>query len=130
MDAERKLELLKRLHGLRDMRAPLAGQPGSGIRNELPEIEAALGRAAKDAYGVCVSCGNGIAPGRLEVLPATPYCLACAIESARRPGKRASHPTVPFDQVRGEHVGFVTDAELGKILLWVLRERRPAQRSG
>ena len=48
-------------------------------------IEAALARLAADSYGICTTCGREIALDRLELVPATPYCLRCA---RRRPRAR------------------------------------------
>jgi len=50
----------------------LAGQ------QELRQIAAALDRIAKGTYGVCVRCGDDIAPERLDLLPDTPFCAKCA----------------------------------------------------
>ena len=47
-------------------------------RTEIRMIRAALQRIEDGTYGVCVSCGEDIAPGRLEALPATPLCVKCA----------------------------------------------------
>jgi DnaK suppressor protein len=48
---------------------------------ELSRIQAALERLAQGEYGYCVSCGEPIAPRRLELDPATPLCLSCAERS-------------------------------------------------
>ena len=130
MEAERRLEALNRLRGLRDGRVPTADPASPSVRKDLSEIEAALARAANHAYGICVACGQGIEPGRLELLPATPYCRSCAIEAAHDPKRAAPLSTGPFDHVRGEQVGLVTDAELGALLVAMLRRERPAKRSG
>ena len=45
---------------------------------ELKRIEAALKRIDDGSYGDCVKCGEEIAPERLELLPATPFCRNCA----------------------------------------------------
>lgn len=45
---------------------------------ELGRIEAALGRIAEDEFGYCLSCGEAIAPKRLELDPANPLCVDCA----------------------------------------------------
>jgi DnaK suppressor protein len=42
------------------------------------EIDAAIARLDADAYGLCNACGDPIAPARLEALPWTAYCVACA----------------------------------------------------
>jgi RNA polymerase-binding transcription factor DksA len=43
---------------------------------ELAEIESALARLQEGTYGLCEACGNPIAEGRLEILPAARYCVA------------------------------------------------------
>lgn len=48
---------------------------------ELTRIEAALERIEQGEYGDCVSCGQPIAPKRLELDPATPLCVSCAERS-------------------------------------------------
>lgn len=45
---------------------------------ELRETRAALERLADGTYGVCESCGEAIAEGRLEALPSSTLCVACA----------------------------------------------------
>jgi len=47
-------------------------------REELDAIEQALGRLATGEYGRCAICGELIPEGRLEALPATDTCVACA----------------------------------------------------
>lgn len=51
---------------------------GHAGQDELKAIEAAMVRIDKGTYGVCVSCGQPIAAERLALLPATPFCQACA----------------------------------------------------
>lgn len=45
---------------------------------ELKGIDAAIDRIDKGTYGFCVTCGAPIAPERLALLPATPFCQDCA----------------------------------------------------
>ena len=45
---------------------------------ELKQINAALKRVEDGTYGVCVTCGEDIAPERLEIVPQTPKCRNCA----------------------------------------------------
>ena len=52
-------------------------------RSQLVEIDAALQRVADGSYGACVSCGEAIAPARLETLPSTRMCMSCAARSQR-----------------------------------------------
>jgi len=45
---------------------------------EITRIDAALKRIDGGDYGLCVSCGDDIAPERLENNPAVPTCIDCA----------------------------------------------------
>ena len=45
---------------------------------ELARIDAAVQRIDAGTYGDCLSCGEEIAPGRLEADPAASLCIACA----------------------------------------------------
>jgi DnaK suppressor protein len=45
---------------------------------ELQRIDAALQRIADGDYGWCLRCDQAIAPKRLELDPAAPYCIGCA----------------------------------------------------
>jgi DnaK suppressor protein len=47
-------------------------------RAEVAEIDAALARIERGAYGVCLSCGGRIEPGRLKAVPEARQCLACS----------------------------------------------------
>lgn len=51
-----------------------------GVETEqlLRDVRAALARLDEGLYGICESCGDDIAPGRLEVLPETVLCVKCA----------------------------------------------------
>lgn len=44
---------------------------------KLQDINAALERMENDEYGVCASCGDDIAPRRMEVRPFSRYCIEC-----------------------------------------------------
>ena len=48
--------------------------------NERNAIQAALKRIDEDEYGYCLTCGEDIAPERLEHNPAVTTCIACARE--------------------------------------------------
>lgn len=50
-------------------------------RDELKRIAAALARMDEDDYGFCESCGEEIAPARLEIDPAATHCIQCATEA-------------------------------------------------
>lgn len=45
---------------------------------EIARIEAALRRVDGGDYGWCVTCGEAIAPKRLEADPTVPTCIDCA----------------------------------------------------
>jgi DnaK suppressor protein len=47
-------------------------------RAELRDLDAAGERLAAGTYGTCLRCGNRIAEGRLEALPAATTCIRCA----------------------------------------------------
>ncbi len=51
-----------------------------GVETEqsLRDVRAALTRLEAGLYGSCESCGEEIAPGRLEVLPEAVLCVNCA----------------------------------------------------
>ncbi len=51
---------------------------GQHDQDELRRIDAALRRYAEGTYGVCVKCGDDIAPKRLAAVPDTPFCATCA----------------------------------------------------
>lgn len=55
----------------------LEGMGVSG-QQEIRMIEAALARIEDGEYGACAKCGTDIGEERLNVLPYTPFCRACA----------------------------------------------------
>ncbi len=97
---DRLTELENRLHGIdqeldshqdrdwddsaiqREDDEVLEGLGHSG-QAEIRMIEAALARMDEGEYGFCVRCGDTIQPERLNVLPYTPLCRACAGATAR-----------------------------------------------
>ena len=50
----------------------------SQSQQHLAEIDAALTRMDEGRYGLCKSCGNEIALGRLQVRPQAALCISCA----------------------------------------------------
>ena len=48
------------------------------LRETLSEVEHALAKFEAGSYGVCESCGQPIAPARLEAKPAARFCINCA----------------------------------------------------
>ena len=55
----------------------------------LAELEAALERSASGDYGTCERCGGPIGRDRLEALPATTSCVACAAVRPHDPLRRS-----------------------------------------
>lgn len=51
---------------------------GNDAREDLVRIDAALQRIAAGTYGKCTTCGEMIAPARLEAYPLAARCIDCA----------------------------------------------------
>lgn len=51
---------------------------GTAGKQEIRAIEAALQRIEAGEYGYCVKCGAEIGEDRLDLIPWTPFCRACA----------------------------------------------------
>lgn len=49
----------------------------SRLKDDLSEIEKALGKIKKGTYGICENCGQKIELPRLEAKPSAIYCLKC-----------------------------------------------------
>jgi RNA polymerase-binding transcription factor DksA len=47
-------------------------------QTSIAHIKAALHRLDDDGYGICASCGDEIAEGRLDAIPETTLCVKCA----------------------------------------------------
>jgi RNA polymerase-binding transcription factor DksA len=45
------------------------------LRDQLDDVQAALGRLDDGTYGHCAVCGQPISEARLEALPATRFCI-------------------------------------------------------
>jgi RNA polymerase-binding protein DksA len=54
-------------------------------QRHLEEIDLALERVEQGAYGICETCGEPIAEGRLEARPVARTCIRCATAASRRP---------------------------------------------
>ena len=59
----------------------LEGLDTAGL-DEIVKIRSALLRMDEGVYGMCVRCGEDIAPRRLEVLPSSTDCIECARAAA------------------------------------------------
>lgn len=93
IEAEAREVLIRRRESLRRNPADVvAGDPAAswsdwesadepvseGVRRELAEIEAALGRIADGRYGTCLNCGGPMGLQRLRAIPEARYCIACS----------------------------------------------------
>ena len=62
----------------------------------LAEVELSLRRLETGQYGLCGSCGEEIASARLDALPWTRVCVACAggaLDQHLRSGRQEGHDT-------------------------------------
>ena len=72
---------LSRMDALQQQAMALEAEQRRGF--ELKRIDAALRRIDEGAYGYCVTCGDAIAPKRLELDPTAPTCIKCARAAER-----------------------------------------------
>jgi DnaK suppressor protein len=61
---------------------------GISLESGLERTERALQKLDEDTYGICDSCGDAIAPGRLKALPDSVLCIACASGAPRTVPRR------------------------------------------
>ena len=53
------------------------------VKDQLAAVEHALNKFEEGTYGLCDSCGQPIAPDRLEALPAASLCVDCKSKNAK-----------------------------------------------
>ena len=53
------------------------------VTDHLAEVEHALRKFEEGTYGLCDSCGQPIAPDRLEALPQASLCVSCKEKNAK-----------------------------------------------
>lgn len=58
------------------------------IKEQLADIENALGKFDAGTYGRCESCGKPIEPARMEALPAARRCMNCKALQAKNAKSR------------------------------------------
>jgi DnaK suppressor protein len=62
---------------------------GSSLESTIGRTERALAKLDEGTYGICDSCGEPIAPARLEAMPDVAQCVTCAAGERRvRPSGR------------------------------------------
>ncbi|MFD5133417.1 TraR/DksA family transcriptional regulator [Streptomyces olindensis] len=85
-DVRRRLEharstRLTQLHALdetgQSVDDHLMSMQRAAIERILKEIDEAFARVEDGTYGTCLGCADPVPAERLEILPYTPYCVAC-----------------------------------------------------
>jgi DnaK suppressor protein len=61
---------------------------GQSLETGLDRIERALAKLDDGTYGICDGCGARIADKRLEAMPDSALCVACAASAPRTPSPR------------------------------------------
>ena len=56
---------------------------GEAGRQELSRINRTLARIEAGEYGICADCGEEIPKQRLQIVPTSEYCVACAEKRGR-----------------------------------------------
>lgn len=61
---------------------------GSSVEKGLIRTGRALAKLDEGTYGNCDACGGQIAPARLQAMPDSVLCVACAASERRAPPRR------------------------------------------
>lgn len=61
---------------------------GRSLETSLARTERALAKLDAGTYGICDACGEPIAPARLQAMPDSVLCVACAASERRVPAPR------------------------------------------
>ena len=61
---------------------------GTSLEEGLARTERALAKLDEGTYGRCDGCGEPIMPARLEAMPDSVLCVACAASQRRPPARR------------------------------------------
>ena len=79
-EAKQEKKTMEKTHeeGIQKLQEAMAQASERQRVAELARIDAAVQRIDAGTYGDCLSCGEEIAPGRLEADPAASLCIACA----------------------------------------------------
>ncbi|MFC5185267.1 TraR/DksA family transcriptional regulator [Actinomadura harenae] len=56
----------------------------ASLRRQRAAVQAALERIDQGRYGLCVTCGGPVPPGRLEARPDAARCVPCQARRDRR----------------------------------------------
>ena len=60
----------------------------NSLKETLAEVEHALAKFEAGTYGQCESCGQPIAPARLEAKPGARFCIELRVSPVSRPANR------------------------------------------
>jgi RNA polymerase-binding transcription factor len=85
------------------------------------EIDGALERIIKGAYGVCESCRQDIPIARLRALPAARYCASCAARSEAQPVSGGATALAPAARIPAD-LALLDDRELAESIREHLKE--------
>jgi len=61
---------------------------GSSLESAVDRTERALAKLEEGTYGICDTCGEPIGQGRIQVMPDSVLCVACAAGQRRAPPAR------------------------------------------
>jgi DnaK suppressor protein len=88
-------------------------------KEEIEQIDAALGKIETSGFGICESCGQKISDRRLEALPWTSLCIDCAEEQQSGIVRTVTDfPTTPdtdFNLNRGQEKTY-TDSDIQEMI--------------
>jgi DnaK suppressor protein len=116
---ERESELEE--HAQEEQSARLLTRLDDRTLEAVREIDAALDRILKGAYGKCELCRKAIPIARLRALPATRFCKSCAGRSESRP-VAASAPKTLTAASAPPDLSLLNDRELAETILEHLKE--------
>jgi DnaK suppressor protein len=119
MAEDRESELEERAQEERSAR--LLARIDDRTLRAVEEIDAALQRLSEGTYGICESCSETITLGRLQTLPATRYCKACAERKENEPVPGAEETTPLKGRVSGD-LSLLGGHELAEVIREHLRE--------
>ena len=83
VDLDKPIGRLSRMDEMQQQSMAQANRRSTEQR--LVQVDAALGRIARQEYGACVACEEEIGFGRLQARPEAPFCLEC--QTAREVGR-------------------------------------------
>lgn len=117
---ERESELEE--HAQEEQSARLLTRLDNRTLEAVREIDGALERILKGAYGKCERCRKAIPVARLRALPATRFCKSCAGRGERRPVAGRSAPETVTAASIPPDLSLLNDRELAEAILEHLKE--------